>query len=88
MKGFPTNYTATSLFGFYCYPKPWFSSVRVFHDEEHSTEYSVLEISSSGNVVHAFMEDFELVQMWPGSRGGVCSIGVVILITDGRLRGV
>ena len=45
----------TSLFGFYCYPKPWFSPVRVFHDEEHSTESNVLEISSSGNVVHALI---------------------------------
>ena len=32
-------------------------------------------------------KDFELVQMRPGSRGGVCSTGVVILITDGGLRG-
>ena len=29
-----------------------FGPVRVFHDEEHSAESSVLEISSSGNVVH------------------------------------
>ena len=35
--------------GFHC-----FGLVRVFHDEEHSIESSVLEISSSDNVVHAF----------------------------------
>ena len=55
MKGFLVDCIVTSLFGFYCYPKPWFSPVRVFHDEEHSTEFGVLEISSSGNVVHAFI---------------------------------
>ena len=32
-----------------------FGPVRVFNDEEHSIESSVLEISSSGNVVHAFI---------------------------------
>ena len=35
--------------GFHC-----FDLVRVFHDEEHSTESSVLEVSSSDNVVHDF----------------------------------
>ena len=34
--------------------------VRVFHDEEHSRESSVLEISSSGNVVHAFIGGVQL----------------------------
>ena len=29
-----------------------FGLVRVFHDKEHSAKSSVLEISSSGNVVH------------------------------------
>ena len=34
-----------------------FGPIRVFHDEEHSAESSVLKISSSSNVVH---EEFVL----------------------------
>ena len=32
----------------------------VFHDEEHSIESSVLDIRSSGNVVHAFIGGFRV----------------------------
>ena len=42
--------------GFQC-----FGLVRVFHDEEHSIMSRVLWISSSDNVVHAFIEGVRVI---------------------------